>query len=545
MIPPTKPSKSHLTYISRLTLTLFLITGSIVGTENDNKLLGNSSPVAIANVLSDSESEWRPMKILVEYLKVDTTDKNLETYVKSILIAEAIKFFEKNIKVKGPKLIDKFKTTDCQDVIVPKKFHNRSTEADLIIFIDVYNKDDGTLGSAMPCLEAEPDFTPFVGILSLNLNHIKMKSAFFRSTVYTVIHEILHILAFSDSMFQNNTNMQKFIKKRKDAKAEGGEAFTIASPEIIAFGKEHFNCPTFGGIKMENEGNEASAHAHFEKIVAGNDIMIADDSGSQVLSKFVLALLKDTKWYSADLQKGEVLTWGKNAGCAFLDKKCDPKFPEFCKTEGATECSHDYLGKARCTMSAYSDECLVKDAIFEKACISASNKSSATSPLESFGKNSRCFVTVNDQNIRDASCLTSVCSDTDEITISSGEASAVCKLNQETTVLNGLKIQCPDVKRFCSMRKIMKCPDDCNGNGNCREDGTCNCDFLFTGSACEKPRNCLLEIEPVCAILRNQKQNSNEVEKPETSEINDPKPNDARRLLTMGYLTALVVLLSW
>ena len=40
------------------------------------------------------------------------------------------------IKVNGPKLIPPFKTTVCNDRLeIPKKFHDKSTNTDLILFV--------------------------------------------------------------------------------------------------------------------------------------------------------------------------------------------------------------------------------------------------------------------------------------------------------------------------------------------------------------------------------------------------------------------------
>lgn len=453
----------------------------------------------------DPNSQWRPMKILVHYLDTnESNDDNIQSFVSSVVMPQAVKFFEETLMVRGPRLISPFDATHCRNFELPDQFRNDTTEADLIIFFSGYNENLPELAWATHCLNSQFDQRPIVGFVSLNYYHVEMSARGLKSIVDTLIHEILHVLAFNSPLYDKYYSQEKAYIKIPDLKSPNNSVIKITSPNVIAFGREHFNCPTFDGIRMENEGGDGSANAHFEMLIGGNDVMIAHSPGSTVISKFTLALLIDSGWYSADMNKAGVFMWGRGAGCGFLNQKCNTQFPEFCKAPDAQECSYDYLGKSRCSASSFSDGCFVSEVMENNECISASMQSSATSPLETFGMNSRCFMMTNDKRERTAACLTSTCTNKGELIITSGNLTATCVSGQKSTTLNGSEIECPDVGRFCSLRKLMKCPNDCGGNGKCREDGTCSCDFLFTGPSCEERIKCPSELEIVCALLRGE-----------------------------------------
>ena len=78
-------------------------------------------------------------------------------------------------------------------------------------------------------------------------------------------------------------------------------------PGLVAAGIKHYGCTSFTGMFLENEGTEASAGAHFEKIMAGNEVMTAQATGKMVLSFWTLNLLNDCGWYKIDFSKAENL----------------------------------------------------------------------------------------------------------------------------------------------------------------------------------------------------------------------------------------------
>jgi len=100
--------------------------------------------------------------------------------------------------------------------------------------------------------------------------------------------------------------------------------------------RNYFNCPTARGAYLENQGGSGSVGSHFERRVFGNEVMTASSMIDQRISEFSLALLEGTGWYKVNYELAEPMTYGKNKGCDFLNKKCMNKktrtanFPEFC-----------------------------------------------------------------------------------------------------------------------------------------------------------------------------------------------------------------------
>jgi len=90
------------------------------------------------------------------------------------------------------------------------------------------------------------------------------------------------------------------------------------------------------GAYLENQGGSGSFGAHFERRVFFNEFMTASRLKDRRISEFTLALLEGTGWYKPNYLYAEPMTYGKNAGCAFLDTECinretlEPNFKEFC-----------------------------------------------------------------------------------------------------------------------------------------------------------------------------------------------------------------------
>ncbi|MCP5020067.1 MAG: hypothetical protein GY938_32990, partial [Ketobacter sp.] len=84
----------------------------------------------------------------------------------------------------------------------------------------------------------------------------------------------------------------------------------IQSSNVVAFGKEHFGCPTFEGWPVEDDGDSGSAGSHWEKTHSGNELMTAQLTSHSVLSPLTLKLMQDSGWYNIDFDQAEKYYWG-------------------------------------------------------------------------------------------------------------------------------------------------------------------------------------------------------------------------------------------
>lgn len=86
--------------------------------------------------------------------------------------------------------------------------------------------------------------------------------------------------------------------------------------------------------------------------------MIASNRKSGFTSVFTLALLESTGWYtSVDYTFAEPTTWGKNAGCGFLNiDECTGK--EFCQ-DSEFGCDTDGTAIGRCSNDLFTGACKI------------------------------------------------------------------------------------------------------------------------------------------------------------------------------------------
>ena len=89
--------------------------------------------------------------------------------------------------------------------------------------------------------------------------------------------------------------------------------------------------------------------------------MISSDYTEVVVSDITLALLEDTGFYKINYYTGGLFRYGKNQGCAFLEKKClynkgeNTLFSnEFCIMPYEPTCAGSHVSKGECYIINYS-----------------------------------------------------------------------------------------------------------------------------------------------------------------------------------------------
>ena len=132
--------------------------------------------------------------------------------------------------------------------------------------------------------------------------------------------------------------------------------YLIVSPNVLAYGKEYFDCQSIKGVPVEDGGGSGSVGSHWEKIVLGNEVMVANQVANPVLSKFTLKLLEDTGWYVINYGMSEPFFWNKNSGCSVMSGTCDV-YEQSCSTKGKEGCFYDYTFQSVCTTDVFSNSC--------------------------------------------------------------------------------------------------------------------------------------------------------------------------------------------
>jgi leishmanolysin-like peptidase len=148
-------------------------------------------------------------------------------------------------------------------------------------------------------------------------------------------------------------------------KGTGKKYFEVITPTVQRVVRNHFNCPTAMGARLENQPTSSGDcfGSHFEERHFFTDIMGAIFSpATNVLSPLVLAYLEDSGWYRANYQSKYVHigVFGHGAGCVFLEENCidsNGDVPEamegnFCNTidasSGSQTCDPSHMQKTYC-----------------------------------------------------------------------------------------------------------------------------------------------------------------------------------------------------
>jgi hypothetical protein len=135
-----------------------------------------------------------------------------------------------------------------------------------------------------------------------------------------VLHEIFHVLGFSPPLYERfidefGNPRSKYETEAVYTNYEGKQSLGLKTKNLLEFARKYYGCPSLSVIPLENDGDEGSAGAHFERSVFFNEVMTASTIKDQVFSGFGFSLLKDSGWYGIEERYFEELQAGKGMGC--------------------------------------------------------------------------------------------------------------------------------------------------------------------------------------------------------------------------------------
>lgn len=468
-------------------------SGDDLSFQNDN--LSKTVPVTTDNI-----------KFHLDFVNIEEGVKADEImFIKDLLVPMAIDRIKSFVSVTGTHQVGPLSYGSCQDEDIPNvdpKYYSQTLEGDMILFVGIRKLHSGILAYSGTCAQDPSSRRPVAGQVIFNSLHAGPKTHFLLNSYATLMHEIFHTIAFNPvlySSFSPVSNGYAYF-------LNGGSYFMIGN-ELVSQAKKHFNCLSLDSLKMENEGDSGSSGAHFERLHFGNETMVSEDIDYPVLSVFTLAFLKDTGFYSIDLEKAQVFDWGKNRGCDFLDENIchlEDQYPEICSIEGSLDCDSTHNFITRCKKTKFTNNCYINSIAY--GCQMGFSfdhfKSSQDYPksISSFGKEARC-VNYSKDGKSSATCAKVECAvDGLSYNVSFPNSTTFkCASKNEEIDFEGFKIRCLDPKEFCEIKPT--CPDNCNFNGECNKDGSCWCLPFFGGDACEKYVGCPEGLEDICGDL--------------------------------------------
>lgn len=360
-------------------------------------------------------------------------------YVTQYLIPKLRSVFEERIQLRTRRLtndIDFPSNDPCEsNVLIPKQQMKEGIVAnreDLVVLLTM-RPERGLLGYAYHCA-TEPNYDrPVIGLLNLNPEAIASGLGSMSSVEETVIHELIHLLGFSDelygqwydsSMGKPRVGVTDTVTKTFVDSAGKHVARTLTrlvTPKLIEQAKLHFGCDIIDGVVLEDTGGQGTVGSHFKATTFMNEIMTGSDAflsfaDQAIISQFTYALLEDTGWYKVAWETVHPLLWGKNSGCSLMNERCeDWKLPDndgyYCSKTKVNHCNFEHTAISTCDIKTFAkplsyyehlpnsmqggtleefDHCPFAVKYEKRDCRDASVLNPVTS-LEIFGSQSACF----------------------------------------------------------------------------------------------------------------------------------------------------------
>ncbi|EGR26888.1 leishmanolysin family protein, putative [Ichthyophthirius multifiliis] len=420
----------------------------------------------------------------------------------------AIQYFSRLIRILPKKESDmryKYSNKKCGLVPIPDIDRTQAQNSDLHLYVS-YTVEPGnnTLAHAGWCQFIDR-LGPTHGTVNFNLGLLAAKNLEdpieFEDLMEIVIHEITHILGFSDDDVKRwvNSNGLPYTNPITKQIIRGVEKQLLSTPHVLAFAKKYYGCENLKGMPLEDQGGSGSAGSHWEQTAIADEYMNASISKTQAyFSAFTTNLLRDTGFYvEVNASMEEATNYGQGEGCQFILGRCDQSIREFCRpVQDDGLCDYYHHGSSVCTIGQFNDpNCNTSSTYSNGKCWdTSSDLNTQQSQLAygiKFGINSKCFnVTLLNKkfvpsNKLQGKCYQHYCQhNSQQLIIQVGNQKVICTKNQAQMQVDGYNgyIQCPEnIQEFCNFKKF--CPNYCSANGYCLK-GQCNCDKGFYGSDC-------------------------------------------------------------
>lgn len=244
--------------------------------------------------LESNEKKWRKMRVKIDWVASDqwikSSPQNSEKYRYMKDVFNTVeRYFEDRIMVNTSEQINFGPMTNCHGKPWQKQNQNVQSE-DLIITIDSSDQESGWFAAAGACRTDQDSGRPIAGIVLLNFRHIENTkiNEYYLPKVF--IHEVLHIMGFSNHFFDS-------MQMTKTIRFGNQQMKAIITPKVVAYAKEYFSCDSIEGVPLENGGGSGSKNSHWEKTLFPSEIMNPQVANPATISEFTIALLEDMGWY--------------------------------------------------------------------------------------------------------------------------------------------------------------------------------------------------------------------------------------------------------
>jgi len=440
-----------------------------------------------SRVLEGNEAKWRKYRVKIDWKTSDEwikgSPKNAQkmTFMKNVF-KTVEDYFEKRIEAFTPTSVNYGQISSCHGREWHAGLRGEQTE-DLIITIDSSDQPSGWFAAAGACAQDRNTGRPIGGIVLLNFHHIRNTKINEYYLPLIFIHELLHVMGFSDFFFS-----QKGLSK--EITLGNKRMMAITSPKVLAYAKEYFGCDSIQGVPLENGGGGGSRNSHWEKTLFPSEVMNPQVAYPATISEFTIKLLEDMGWYRG-VNAAQRYVYLKGDGCENITKStCNANnSEEFCAPADYNKdhCYPNRLGKGHCGSSGmFMDRCRYIAPRFNAMCTQENDSNHKNFTFENYGAHSRCLMAESGNNNYNAACVNTRCKD-NKVEFQFGKEVFSCPSEGEhqvnLSVYQG-KIKCPSYTDMCDEVMDHRCPMDCYSQGLCMADGTCQCLGGFSGDDC-------------------------------------------------------------
>lgn len=108
----------------------------------------------------------------------------------------------------------------------------------------------------------------------------------FKQALRIAMHEFTHALGFSSGLFGSY--------KDPSGNPWPASAFPtggVATPRVLAWARNHFDCPNLSAMPLENDGGAGTAGSHWEQVAVYDEYMVGIATQFFSISNLTLSLL--------------------------------------------------------------------------------------------------------------------------------------------------------------------------------------------------------------------------------------------------------------
>eukprot|EP00163_Fabomonas_tropica_P003859 TRINITY_DN13440_c0_g1_i2.p1 TRINITY_DN13440_c0_g1~~TRINITY_DN13440_c0_g1_i2.p1 ORF type:complete len:735 (+),score=186.18 TRINITY_DN13440_c0_g1_i2:105-2309(+) len=389
-------------------------------------------------------------------------------------------------------------------------------DMDLLISVNAAMGEAGSAAAAWAaaCHTGSVDNRPIQGVVNFMAPKLDGVGVSKAQLIETTRHEISHILGVSGSLmryFMGYGGRKSLPQSRIfTTMADGSKA--LATPRVVSFVREHFQCADACGAPLENNGGSGTVGSHWELSVFYGEYMVGASYAGSQNTRLTGALFEDSGWYQVDRSKENPLAFGKGAGCDFL-KGCSG-YPDEYKCSGvpdnAKSCAFDGVGESRCHQGMdvrMQAGCYFRSPLDWNQCNQGSTPDHKKDDVRKSGivysPKSFCFSgdaqlakygkqSFSTPHCYEASCDTS--GDKPRVKVSIRGKSYTCPEDQlksfTPTGFTG-ELYCPSPRAVCPTA-VKKCSADCASIHGACVDGKCICPPGYQGDAskCQVSSKC-------------------------------------------------------